>query len=246
MEYTTPEFLMTFYLYNLSMRNVDWGCEKRVLRRIIGPESVWDITPCSPLKVNRRFGGTCSSEMSVDTQRTTRQYNPEDRTLHNHLGENLKSYKHENVRNFSSSPSNVGRKVGSREGEMDRAYITRGKDEKCVQNFRRKTWRRHHWRDAGLDGGIILNWVSDLGYEVVDWIHLLQDRDQRQAPLNALMNFRFPQKARNFLTSRTTVSFSRRTLLHGVQDGEPCRILSRPATSRVHCCCVSHQVPKLQ
>jgi hypothetical protein len=61
-----------------------------------------DITPCSPLKVNRRFGGTqcfaccllhagfflglffdledggetCSSETSVDFQRNTRRYNP--------------------------------------------------------------------------------------------------------------------------------------------------------------------------
>jgi hypothetical protein len=75
----------------------------------------WDITSCSPLSVNRRFGGThrlhiqgrsnkfskkptcwflsalisstlkmetiCSSETSVDTQRTTRRYVPEDDTL---------------------------------------------------------------------------------------------------------------------------------------------------------------------
>jgi hypothetical protein len=59
----------------------------------------WGITPCSPLSVNRRFGGTyrvkagqlilstlkmeviCSSETSVDTQRTTRSYIPEDGTL---------------------------------------------------------------------------------------------------------------------------------------------------------------------
>jgi hypothetical protein len=33
-----------------------------------------------------------SSEMSVDTQRTTRRYIPEDGTLHNHRCENLKSY----------------------------------------------------------------------------------------------------------------------------------------------------------
>jgi hypothetical protein len=83
---------------------------------------LWDITPCSPLKVNRRFGETyrlhlqdrkisrarnqlclppafmlvcysaylstpkmkaiCSSETSVDFQRTTRRYIPEDNTLH--------------------------------------------------------------------------------------------------------------------------------------------------------------------
>jgi hypothetical protein len=92
----------------------------------------FDITPYSPLKVNRRFGGTyrlhlqsrrisraknqreircqaelasCSaysstmkmeaifsSETSGDFQRTTRRYIPEDRALHNHRCENLKSY----------------------------------------------------------------------------------------------------------------------------------------------------------
>jgi hypothetical protein len=61
----------------------------------------WEITPCSPLKDNRRFGGTCrlyvvsclaysstlkmeetcSSETSVDFQQTTRRYVPEYRTL---------------------------------------------------------------------------------------------------------------------------------------------------------------------
>jgi hypothetical protein len=63
----------------------------------------WDITPCSPFKVNRRFGGTCrlapasrlvsssaysstlkteatcSSETSVDFQRTIQRYIPEDK-----------------------------------------------------------------------------------------------------------------------------------------------------------------------
>jgi hypothetical protein len=66
----------------------------------------WDITPCSPLKVNRRFGGTsrsssdstlkmeaiCFSEMLVDFQQTTRRYIPEDSIHHNHRCENLKSY----------------------------------------------------------------------------------------------------------------------------------------------------------
>jgi hypothetical protein len=86
----------------------------------------WDITPCSPLNVNRRFGetyhlhlqgrrlldtcfyaGSClvysstlkmealfSSETSIDIERTTRRYIPEDSTLHNHRCENLKSYKY--------------------------------------------------------------------------------------------------------------------------------------------------------
>jgi hypothetical protein len=87
----------------------------------------WDITPCSPLSVNRHFGGTyhlhlqvqrnkfskkpaskqasrwqameaiCSSETSVNTERNARRYIPEDDTLHNHRCENLKSYEADSV-----------------------------------------------------------------------------------------------------------------------------------------------------
>jgi hypothetical protein len=86
----------------------------------------WDITLCSPLKVNQRFRGTChlhlrgrrksllatcftpvsfsaysltmkmeatcSCELSADFQWTTWCHIPEDRTLHDHQYENLKSY----------------------------------------------------------------------------------------------------------------------------------------------------------
>jgi hypothetical protein len=76
-----------------------------------------DITLCSPLKANRRFGRTfrlklqcmrisrernqresgwqseeiCYSETSVDFQQTTLPYIPEDITLYNHHCENLSS-----------------------------------------------------------------------------------------------------------------------------------------------------------
>jgi hypothetical protein len=66
--------------------------------------------PCSPLKVNRcseehvsrsslgfffdpEMEARCSSETSVDFQRTTRRYISEDRTFNNYHCENLKSYK---------------------------------------------------------------------------------------------------------------------------------------------------------
>jgi hypothetical protein len=83
-----------------------------VLTAVVMKSSIfWDITSCSPLKVNRRFGGTyrlhlheyvltafrlisfsaynstlrmeaiCSSETSVDFQRTTRRNISGDRTL---------------------------------------------------------------------------------------------------------------------------------------------------------------------
>jgi hypothetical protein len=49
----------------------------------------------------------------------------------------------------------------------------------------------------------------------VNWMHLAQDGDKWQALMNTLMNLWVPLKGENFLTSCVTISFSRRTLLHG-------------------------------
>jgi hypothetical protein len=63
---------------------------------------------------------------------------------------------------------------------------------------------------------IILKWVFKLlGCECVEWIHLSQDEAQWLAFVNTVMNFRFPLKVRNFLSTWTTISFLM-TLLHGV------------------------------
>jgi hypothetical protein len=53
--------------------------------------------------------------------------------------------------------------------------------------------------------------LREIGWEIVDWMHLAQDRDHWLALVNTVMNFQG-----NFLTSLVTVSFSRRTLLHEV------------------------------
>jgi len=52
--------------------------------------------------------------------------------------------------------------------------------------------------------------------EGMDWIDLVQDRDRWRTIVNEVMNLRVPQNAENFLSSWEPVSFSRRTLLHGV------------------------------
>jgi len=50
----------------------------------------------------------------------------------------------------------------------------------------------------------------------MEWIGLGQDGNRWQALVNAIINFRVPYNAGNFLTSLEPISFSRRTLLHGV------------------------------
>jgi hypothetical protein len=79
---------------------------------------IWDIMPRSLLSVYRRFGGStlrmeaiCSTETSVDTQRTTRRYIPEDGTLHNHHCENLILHKLHALTDFIKWKRTFGTKI---------------------------------------------------------------------------------------------------------------------------------------
>jgi hypothetical protein len=77
---------------------------------------------------------------------------------------------------------------------------THERDDKCVQNFSRRS--RHRWED-----NIKLN--IKIMYENVNWMHLTQNRRQLRALVNVIMNLRVPLKARNF-------SANCPTLPHGV------------------------------
>jgi hypothetical protein len=69
---------------------------------------------------------------------------------------------------------------------------------------------RCRWEDnIGMD-------FTEIGWEGVDWIQLAQNRGQWRAVVNTVMKLQVPCKVGNFLTSCVTISFSRKTLLHGV------------------------------
>jgi hypothetical protein len=76
---------------------------------------------------------------------------------------------------------------------------------------------RYHCGDPDVVGRKIIRWIfRKLDVGGMDWIELAQDKDRWRTLENAMMNLRVPQSARNFLTSCKPVSFSSRTLLHGV------------------------------
>jgi hypothetical protein len=67
------------------------------IRSKINNPVFWDTTPCSPLKVNRRFGETCrlqlqSRRISEGRNQPSSACIPEDRTLHNQCCEDFRSY----------------------------------------------------------------------------------------------------------------------------------------------------------
>ena len=95
---------------------------------------------------------------------------------------------------------------------MWRVWVRRGG---CIGSWWGDRREGDHWGDLGVDGWIILGWISrrcDVGI----WTGLGWDR--WLTLVNAVMKLRVPWNAGNFLSSCKPVSFSRRTLHHGVSE----------------------------
>ena len=60
--------------------------------------------------------------------------------------------------------------------------------------------------------------LQAVGCWYMDCIGRAQDRDRWRTLVSAVTNLRVPRNAGNFLTSCIPVSFSRRTLYHGVSN----------------------------
>jgi hypothetical protein len=73
-----------------------------------------------------------------------------------------------------------------------------------------------HLKDLGVDGDHTKTDLQGVGWGGKDWINLTQDRDKWRALVNVIINFQFPKISGNFWTSWGTLSFSGRTLFHGV------------------------------
>jgi hypothetical protein len=60
--------------------------------------------------------------------------------------------------------------------------------------------------------------LSEIEWEVVDWVHLTQDRDQWRALLKTVMDFRGPWNVGGGggVAVLLSINFSMMTLLHGV------------------------------
>jgi Fe2+ transport system protein B len=70
-----------------SFRVKEWAKQETILLA-----THFMLVSCFACFSTLKIEAICSSEMSVHFQQTTRYYIPDDRTLHNHHCENLKSY----------------------------------------------------------------------------------------------------------------------------------------------------------
>jgi len=87
------------------------------------------------------------------------------------------------------------------------------RDKKLIQHFGVQTKRLWHRQEANIKSDL-----KEIGPKGAYWIHLAQDRDKQLALVDMVMSLWVPQNLGQFLPTSGTISFSRRSLLHGVNE----------------------------
>ena len=100
---------------------------------------------------------------------------------------------------------------------MGGVHSTYGGEERCIQVLVRKLEGkrplgrpRHRW-----DDNIKMD-LQDVGWRGMDWTDLALKKERKQTLVNAVMDLWVELNSGNLLIRWEPVSFSRRTLLHGV------------------------------
>jgi hypothetical protein len=88
-----------------------------------------------------------------------------------------------------------------KEDEIGGVCVTDEGNEKCVQYLVEELKGREHLKNLGVDGNNIRMDLREIGWKDMDWMYLDQDRDQWQALVNTVMNFRVPYHTGNLLNS---------------------------------------------
>jgi hypothetical protein len=99
-----------------------------------------------------------------------------------------------------------------------------------------KPERKRTLKKPSVGGRIILKLIFMKYNCGVNWIELAKHKQNLRALENAVIKFRFPQNAGNFLSSRRTVGFSGRTQLSSVElaaVSSPC-VGSTPVSAPFH------------
>jgi hypothetical protein len=96
----------------------------------------------------------------------------------------------------------IGKEVGGgRRGEIQgtipangAGHVARiGRGKMHIGYWWESQKERDHWEDQGVGGWTILKWISEeIGWDVMDWIDLAQDRDRWRALMNTTVNLRVP------------------------------------------------------
>ena len=100
---------------------------------------------------------------------------------------------------------------------MGRACDAYGGGERGAQGYGGETWGKETiWETRRRWEVNIKMDLQEVGWGCGDWMELAQDRDRWRALVSTMINFRVPKMRGISWLAAEPVSFSTRTLLHGV------------------------------